>query len=83
MSRARANLYYRALVDGGLLYDEEAGEVHHLNATAALVWEGCQQGWDAGRIADELCRRFAVDAARARADVQQILAQFIAGGLLA
>ena len=38
--RTRPGLLYRALVDGGMIYDGDSGHVHHLNATAVLVWEG-------------------------------------------
>ena len=40
----RGDLRYRKLVDGGMLYDGEKGQVHHFNATAAQVWEACQGG---------------------------------------
>ncbi len=40
--RARADVLYRKLVDGGLVYDSISTRIHHLNDTAAFVWEACQ-----------------------------------------
>jgi len=80
--RAREGLLYRRLVDGGILYDDLAQEVHHFNATAALVWEQCNPG---GRLADlvaRLCERYEVDATRARVDARAILQELSRAGLL-
>ena len=72
--RARSNVLYRGLVDGGLVYDSRTRRVHHLNASAALVWEACEAGRPAGDLARALCERFQVDEAMARADVESVLA---------
>jgi len=80
--QARADLPYRKLVDGGMVYDGEQKQVHHLNTTAAFVWEACQRGCRTGEIVQGLCRSFAVDSARARADVAEILGRLSAAGLL-
>ena len=77
----RADLRYRKLVDGGMLYDGEKGQVHHFNATAAQVWEACQGGETTSEIVEDLCRAFAVDRERAQADVQKVLRKFVRAGL--
>ncbi len=77
----RADLRYRKLVDGGMLYDSEKGEVHHFNATAARVWEACQGGEKISQVVEDLCRAFAVDRARAQTDVEKVLKKFIRAGL--
>jgi len=71
--RARHNVLYRKLVDGGLVYDSRTRQVHHLNASAALVWEACREGIPARGLALALCERFQVDESTARADVASIL----------
>lgn len=71
--QARSGLLYRSLVDGGMIYDGESGQVHHLNSTAAQVWELCQNGATSAALAAALCRRYEVEETRARADVEQIL----------
>ena len=80
--QARDDLVYRKLVDGGMLYDGRSRKVHHLNATAARVWEACQQRKKIGEIARELCRSFEVDSERAGRDVEAILEEFASAGLL-
>ncbi|MCC7261209.1 MAG: HPr-rel-A system PqqD family peptide chaperone [Candidatus Latescibacteria bacterium] len=80
--QARPGLLYRPLVDGGMIYDGESGQVHHLNATAAQVWEGCRNGATREELAAVLCSRYAVEVARAQADVARILEHFAGVRLL-
>ena len=80
--RVRGDLLYRKLVDGGMLYDGQKGQVHHFNATAARVWEACQGGKKTGEMVRDLCHSFSIDNERARADVQDILDKFAQAGLL-
>lgn len=82
MAAREAELIYRKLVDGGMIYDSQQQQIHHLNATAALVWEACQQGRSAEEIAAELCRQYEVSAEQARADVEKTLETFAAAGLI-
>ncbi len=79
---ARQGLAYRKLVDGGMIYDADQQQVHHLNGTAAHVWEACQQGRSCGEIARELQRLYEVELDSARADVKEILAEFAAARLV-
>lgn len=71
--RVRAGLLYRALVDGGMIYDGESAQVHHLNATAAQVWEQCRTGATREELTQALCSRYTVEPAQAARDVDQIL----------
>jgi PqqD family protein of HPr-rel-A system len=80
--QVRPGLLYRALVDGGMIYDGESGQVHHLNATAAQVWELCQPGATSAALVEALCRRYAVEDAQAQADVGKILQHFADACLL-
>lgn len=80
--QVRPGVLYRALVDGGMIYDGESGQVHHLNATAAQVWEFCQSGATSAALAEALCRRYAVEGTQAQADVGRILHYFADARLL-
>lgn len=81
-ARIRPEVTYRGLVDGGMLYDGRTEQVHHLNATAALIWEGRGRGLDDKQLAAALCERFEVDPERALDDVRSVLQAFEAAGLL-
>ena len=80
--QTRDDLFYRKLVDGGMLYDGQYRRVHHLNATAAFVWEACQKGQDTGEMVRDLCRSYDVEDESARADVAAILERFVDSELL-
>ena len=80
--RARTDVLYRELADGGLIYDNAIKQVHHLNETAALVWRGCQRGAAATDIVNELLQSYSVDEQKARTDVDSTLQRLDAGGLL-
>ena len=81
--QARRDVLYRELVDGGLVYDSSSKQVHHLNETAALVWEACQRGSRVSDIVRELCDSYAVAEQTAWEDVKSTLQRFETGGLLA
>lgn len=78
----RPGLLYRSLVDGGMIYDGERGQVHHLNASAAQVWELCQSGATSAALADALCSRYEVTSEEAQADVRRMLQFFTDARLL-
>jgi len=80
--RARSDVLYRELADGGLIYDSTSRQVHHLNETAALVWRGCQRGAEIGAMVEELMGSYSVDEQTVRADVGVTLQRLSAGGLL-
>ncbi|MFH1571606.1 MAG: PqqD family protein [Gemmatimonadota bacterium] len=80
--QARPDLLYRRLVDGGMVYDSATRRVHHLNASAATVWETCGAGATARAIVARLCGRFEIDEARALSDAAEILGAFAREGLL-
>ncbi|MEW6749518.1 MAG: PqqD family protein [Candidatus Latescibacterota bacterium] len=81
--RVVAGLVYRRLVDGAMIYDPRDQTVHHLNETAACVWEACQRGASREEAAAFLCRDYEVDPERAAGDVDAIVARFAAARLLA
>ena len=80
--KIREDLVYRKLVDGGMLYDSVEQRVHHLNATAAFVWEVCREEHQTAEIVEALCASFEVERERARLDVEAILREFSSAELL-
>ncbi len=80
--RARKDVLYRKLVDGGMVYDSVSTQVHHLNASASLVWESCHEGGSLETIVGEMRARYDVAQADAEVDVAAILRQFALAQLL-
>ena len=80
--QVRPGLLYRPLVDGGMIYDGAQGQVHHLNASAAQVWELCQAGATSADLIDALRSRYEVGSEQAQADVRRILQSFADAHLL-
>ena len=65
-----------------MVYDSLSTKVHHLTATASLVWESCQEGGNLETIVGEMRRRYDVTQADAEADVAAILGRFARSELL-
>ncbi len=82
MVATRPGIGCHPLADGALLYDPEREQVHHLNETAARIWEVLAHGGTADDAAATLCDRYEVDPERARADVAAVQAVWAAEGLL-
>lgn len=79
---ARPDVLYRRLVDGGLVYDARSGQIHHLNETAAFIWEACAQGTAAASITQGLCARYEVGPDEAHQQVTRLLAALSRAGLV-
>jgi len=70
-------------VEGELLIlDTQAGRIHQLNATAALVWRRLNEGKDPEAVAVELTERFEIDLPTARADVGRTIEMLRSEGLV-
>lgn len=67
---------------GLVLLDERAGEYWNLNPSGALVIGALLEGADGDGAAQLLAERHDVDLASARADVDDVLAQLRAAGLV-
>lgn len=65
----------------------EASKTFHgmvkLNATGRAIWQGLAEGRPADEIAADLAKRYEVDEARARADVDAFVERARAAGFLA
>lgn len=70
-------------VDGTLvLINSTSGLTHHLNETAAAVWEACDGSTSVDDLVERMVSRFDVDAATARHDVAAVLRRFQEVGLI-
>lgn len=65
-----------------LVLDLESGRYYGLNAVAQLVWERLDGAATVAEIVDEIAHRFEVDAERVMNDVQELLADLLAQGLV-
>jgi pyrroloquinoline quinone biosynthesis protein D len=68
--------------DEALLVDEQGGNVHVLNASAARLWELCDGAPTVGELSDSFAAGYEVDPAAARADVERMLSTLGELGLL-
>jgi len=78
----RTGLLERALGDELALFDVEAGIVHTLNPSAAIVWKGLLQSYDRSRLATNLKEVFALDDAGAEQGIDEALEEFRQAGLV-
>jgi hypothetical protein len=78
----RDGLVWRRAGDELLVLDLSRSEYLSANATGSLVWERLAEGATRDELAQLLVERFAVDEAQARADVDRLLEQLDAQGLL-
>lgn len=53
-----------------------------LNSTASLVWEGLEHGRSRAELLDGLCARFDVEPTTASGEVDRLLAELEARGLI-
>ena len=80
---AREDLLCRDLDDEAIVYDATTSKVHALNATARLIWNGCDGEHTLEDLAKALLDRFNVDQDTAKRDAQRTIEEFRALGLLA
>ena len=71
------------LGDELLLFSQQAGAMFRLNPSAALIWFCCEEGLDRQAIVAELRQAFNLPALRAEKDVNAVLTEWEARGLLA
>ncbi len=81
--RARADLTARAVDGEAVLLDRAGGKVHQFNRTAAFIWSRLDGRTSPQAIATALAEAFEVEPETAGRDVEALVAQFGALGLLA
>jgi PqqD family protein of HPr-rel-A system len=78
----RAGLLPRALGDELALFDVEAGIVHTLNPSAAVVWKGLVESHDRSKLVSTMKEIFAIDDGEAEQGIAEALEQFREAGLV-
>ena len=79
----RRELPHRMAGEELLVTDPATGQVHFLNATAALVWENCNGATTLGDCAERLRADFEIPAdVNLVSDLSEIVSQLEAQGLL-
>lgn len=72
----------RVLDEEVVLFDPRTNKLHSLNSTAAFIWRRCNGTRTVATLSRLLCRHYAVDPVRAKADVRRLLAELKAEGLI-
>jgi hypothetical protein len=78
----RADLQYRELDDGAVLYDTASERIHTLNVTAAYIWNCCDGAHDISEIASQLQQQANVPIETALKHVHEAINYFQDEGLL-
>jgi hypothetical protein len=79
--RTAEDLEFNEVADGLIVFQEATERVHHLNRTAAIVFELCDGNHDAAAIATIVGRLYGLEAAPADA-VESCIARFVQEGLV-
>ena len=82
MTKIRDDVLAAHLEGEAVLLDLETKCYYRLNATAARIWKGLEQSLEPPQIVDVLVDEFSVDAATARTEVDRVLADLGARGLV-
>jgi len=76
--KKKGNIEVRKLGGECLLYDHDAGKIHHMNPTATFIWEKCDECSSKEELQAELKRSFPdVDTDRLENDLNSSLDNFI------
>lgn len=70
------------LEDEAVLLHMDTKRYYRLNATAAAIWRGLEQGRTRAELLDELCHRFDVDAQQAAPELERVILDLVSKGLL-
>jgi PqqD family protein of HPr-rel-A system len=68
--------------DGFILFNHDSSLVHHLNPSAAIIWQLCDGSASVMELADDIAAEFKLDGAEARGQVAGVVAEFEALGLV-
>jgi len=62
--------------DGLILYNHDSSLVHHLNPSAALVWQLCDGQASVGDLAREIAEEYDLEGKEVEAQVASVIAEF-------
>lgn len=80
--RARDGLTVIELDGEAVVYDEDNGNLHHLNPPAALVFSLCDGSGTARELSADIAEGYGMPAAEVERDVRRLLLRFRRAGLL-
>jgi PqqD family protein of HPr-rel-A system len=62
--------------DGLILYNHDSSLVHHLNPSAALVWQLCDGQATVGQLSKEIAEEYSLQADQVLTQVGSVVAEF-------
>ena len=80
--KAREGITMVELDGEAVLYDDEGGDLHHLNRTATLVFGLCDGTGTAKELSIDLSQVFGVPVAEVEPQVRRLIREFRKAGLL-
>ncbi|HEV2754726.1 MAG TPA: HPr-rel-A system PqqD family peptide chaperone [Actinomycetota bacterium] len=80
--RKRSDVLELDMGDGFILYNHDSSLVHHLNPTAAVVWQVLDGTATVERLADEIADEYGVPVENVAMQVTSLIAELDAMGLV-
>lgn len=80
--KIKKNLAYRRIAGEVFVVDAAKAEMHELNGTAALIWEGLAAGKTEKAIIASLLSEFEIEEKAASADLESFVSELERTGLL-
>lgn len=80
--RKRADVLELDMGDGFILYNHDSSLVHHLNPTAALVWQVLDGAATVERLADEIADEYGLPVENVRMQISSLIGELDAMGLV-
>jgi PqqD family protein of HPr-rel-A system len=65
-----------------VIYDDETGDLHHLNPTATIVFQICDGSGTVPELAGDIAEVFSVEGAQVQQQVEDLIRGFGEAGLL-
>lgn len=80
--RKRADVLELDMGDGFILYNHDSSLVHHLNPTAALVWQVCDGNATVRQLSEEIAAEYRLTVENIQMQLVTLVAELDALGLL-
>ena len=80
--KIKKGLAYRRIAGEVFIVDAAKAEMHELNGTAALIWEGLAAGKTEKAIVSAIMSEFEIEEKTARADLENFVKELGKTGLL-
>ncbi len=77
-----ADVFELDMEDGFILFNHDSSLVHHLNPSAAVVWQLCDGSASVAQLAAEIAEEFGLDRGQIQGQVAAVIAEFDALGLV-